>query len=78
MQFSQLLKKPLFILACAILAKATLKHKKPGVANGMKLIKFDIQSVAPGILKAYRSPQTWKTKDFLALFVITGGILLLH
>lgn len=77
MQHSKFLKKSLFLLTFALLAKAVLKHRKPSVDKWIGLIKFDSQSVALGIVKAYRSPKTWKTKDFLTLFFITAGLLLL-
>lgn len=77
MQRSKLLKNSLFILSISLLAKAVFKHRKPAVEEEIRLIKFDTQSIALGILKAYQSPQSWKIKDFLTLFIITGGILIL-
>jgi membrane-associated phospholipid phosphatase len=77
MQRSKLLKNSLFILSISLLAKAILKCRKPAVEEGIRVIKFDIQSIALGILKAYRSPKTWKNKDFLTFFIIMGGILIM-
>ncbi|HSI68800.1 MAG TPA: phosphatase PAP2 family protein [Gillisia sp.] len=79
MHLTQLIKISFLILSVAVLAKtATTQRRKIDDESGGELIKYDAVSIHKGIIKAYRSPFSWKHNEILTFATVAAGIGFLY